>query len=88
MQKGDRLPSSSGFMSAKSTPDSGTMNFSNTALSTAKSSSIMRSLIFLRLVGLGMLYSRSSMSYHLLHSMLANVRLGRHEGICLMKMST
>ena len=71
MQKADRWPPSSGFMSAKSMPDSGTMNFSYTALSMAKSSSIMRSLSFLRLVGLVMLYSRSSMSYQLLHSMLA-----------------
>ena len=71
MQKGLRLPFSSGRMSSKSSPDSRSMNFSKTALSVAKSSSSMRSLIFLRFVGLGTLYSTHRMSYHLLHSMCA-----------------
>ena len=48
----------------------------------------MRSLIFLRFAGMGRLYSCSRISFHLLHSMLASVRLGWHDGMCLMKMST
>jgi hypothetical protein len=71
MQKGERFPFSSGSMSAKSTADSAHMNFSNTALSTQKRKSIMRSLIFLRFEGRGRLYSRHMMPYHSLHSIVA-----------------
>ena len=71
MQKGVRCPFSSGSISAKSTADSGSMNFSNTALSTAKSSSIMRSFNFFLFDGRGRLYSFHMISYHLLHSMFA-----------------
>lgn len=46
-------------------------NFSNTALTIAKSSNIMRSLIFLHLLGRGRLYSRHIMPYHSLQSMFA-----------------
>ena len=71
MQKGERLPFSSGSMSAKSTADSVHMNFSKTADSTQKSWSSMRSLIFLRFEGRGRLYSRHMMPYHSLHSIIA-----------------
>ena len=85
---GDSWPLASGFMSSKSMPDSGIANFSKVALSAAKRLKSMRSLIFLRFAGMGWLYSFHMISYHLLHSMLASVRLGWHDGMCLMKMST
>ena len=88
MQNGDRWPLASGFMSSKSTPDSGMPNFSKPPLSAEKRIMSMRSLIFLRFAGSGRLYSFHMISYHLLHSMLAYVRLGWHAGMCLMKMST